>query len=71
MRDAAGHLSASLRDTHTALQWDELAQKPDSPDCSGGALSASVRRYCALAAEIKAEGRADRKAAPRRRAANK
>ena len=32
MRDAAGDLSASLRDTHTAVQWDELAAKPDSPD---------------------------------------
>ena len=32
MRTAAGDLSASLRDTHTAVQWDELAQKPDSAD---------------------------------------
>jgi hypothetical protein len=32
MREAAGDLSASLRDTHTAVQWDELAAKPDSPD---------------------------------------
>jgi hypothetical protein len=32
MRKAAGDLSASLRDTHTGVQWDELAQKPDSPD---------------------------------------
>jgi hypothetical protein len=32
MRDAARDLSASLRDTHTAVQWDELAAKPDSPD---------------------------------------
>ena len=32
MRAAAGDLSASLRDTHTAVQWDELAAKPDSPD---------------------------------------
>jgi hypothetical protein len=32
MRTAAGDLSASLRDTHTAVQWDELAAKPDSPD---------------------------------------
>ena len=32
MRAAAGDLSASLRDTHTAVQWDELAQKPDSTD---------------------------------------
>jgi hypothetical protein len=32
LRAAAGDLSASLRDTHTAVQWDELAAKPDSPD---------------------------------------
>lgn len=32
MRAAARDLSASLRDTHTAVQWDELAAKPDSPD---------------------------------------
>ena len=32
MREAARDLSASLRDTHTAVQWDELAAKPDSPD---------------------------------------
>jgi hypothetical protein len=32
MRIAAGDLSASLRDTHTAVQWDELAATPDSPD---------------------------------------
>jgi hypothetical protein len=32
MRAAAGDLSASLRDTHSAVQWDELAAKPDSPD---------------------------------------
>lgn len=32
MRAAAGDLSASLRDTHTAVQWDELEQKPDSTD---------------------------------------
>jgi hypothetical protein len=32
MRTAAGDLSASLRNTHTAVQWDELAAKPDSPD---------------------------------------
>jgi hypothetical protein len=32
MRAAAGDLSASLRDSHTAVQWDELAQKPDSTD---------------------------------------
>ena len=32
MRKAARDLSASLRDTHTAVQWDELAAKPDSPD---------------------------------------
>ena len=32
MRAAAGDLSASLRETHTGVQWDELAAKPDSPD---------------------------------------
>jgi hypothetical protein len=32
MRAAAGDLSGSLRDTHTAVQWDELATKPDSTD---------------------------------------
>ena len=32
MREAARDLSASLRDTHTAVQWDELAAKPDSSD---------------------------------------
>lgn len=32
MRTAAGELSASLRETHTAVQWDELAAKPDRPD---------------------------------------
>lgn len=32
MRAAARDLSASLRGTHTGVQWDELAEKPDSPD---------------------------------------
>lgn len=32
MRAAARDLSASLRDTHTGVQWDELAATPDSPD---------------------------------------
>ena len=32
MRAAARDLSASLRETHTAVQWDDLAAKPDSPD---------------------------------------
>jgi hypothetical protein len=32
MRAAARDLSASLRERHTAVQWDELAAKPDSPD---------------------------------------
>jgi hypothetical protein len=32
MRAAARDLSASLRDTHTAVQWGELADKPDRPD---------------------------------------
>ena len=32
MRAAAKGLSASLRDSHTGVQWDELAEKPDTPD---------------------------------------
>jgi hypothetical protein len=32
MRSAARDLSASLRESHTGVQWDELAAKPDSPD---------------------------------------
>ena len=32
MRAAAKALSASLRDAHAAIVWDELAQTPDSPD---------------------------------------
>ena len=32
MRAAARDLSATLRDTHTGVQWDELAAKPDGPD---------------------------------------
>jgi hypothetical protein len=32
MRVAARDLSASLRETHTGVQWDELDEKPDSPD---------------------------------------
>ena len=32
MRTAAGDLSASLRDSHTAVQLVELAAKPDSAD---------------------------------------
>ena len=32
MRSAAKDLSASLRESHTAVQWDELAEKPDTPD---------------------------------------
>ena len=32
MRAAARDLSAPLRETHTGVQWDELAAKPDSPD---------------------------------------
>ena len=32
MRAAARDLSASLRESHTGVQWDELAGKPDSPD---------------------------------------
>jgi hypothetical protein len=32
MRTSAKDLNASLREKHTAVQWDELAAKPDSPD---------------------------------------
>jgi len=32
MRAAARDLSASLRETHTGVQWDELAATPDSSD---------------------------------------
>jgi len=32
MRAAAHDLSASLRETHTGVQWYELAENPDSPD---------------------------------------
>lgn len=32
MRGAARDLSPSVRETHTAVQWDELAEKPDTPD---------------------------------------
>lgn len=32
MREAARDLSASLRETHTAVQWDDLAARPDTPD---------------------------------------
>jgi len=32
MRTAARDLSAALRETHTGVQWDELAAKPDSPE---------------------------------------
>lgn len=32
MRNAARDLSTGLRQTHTAVQWDELAERPDSPD---------------------------------------
>lgn len=32
MRTAARDLSASLRESHTGVQWDELAEKPDTPD---------------------------------------
>ena len=32
MRDAARDLSAALREKYTAVQWDELAATPDSPD---------------------------------------
>lgn len=31
MRTAAADLSASLRTTHTGVQWDELATEPDTP----------------------------------------
>ena len=32
MRAAAKDLSASLRDSYTGVRWDELAEKPDTPD---------------------------------------
>lgn len=32
MRAAARDLSASLRESHGGVQWDELAAKPDNPD---------------------------------------
>ena len=32
MRTTARDLSASLRESHTGVQWDELAEKPDNPD---------------------------------------
>src|SRR6266542_495746 len=32
MRAAAGDLSPALRRQHAGVQWDELAEKPDSPD---------------------------------------
>jgi len=32
MRAAAHEVSGSLREKHTAVQWDELAAKPDSAD---------------------------------------
>jgi len=88
MREAAGELSASLRDTHTAVQWDELAAKPDSPDLLwrrakrvGPQVLRVMRPLLAgepetafmldPAAEMKAEGRADKKPAPRKRATRK
>ena len=88
MRAAAGDLSASLRDTHTAVQWDELAAKPDSPDLLwrrakrvGPQVLRVMRPLLAgepetafmldPAAETKAEGRGDKKPAPRRRGRRK
>jgi hypothetical protein len=88
MRAAADDLSASLRDTHTAVQWDELAAKPDSPDLLwrrakrvGPQVLRVMRPLLAgepetafmldPAAETKAESRADKTPAPRRRAAKK
>ncbi len=32
MRAAAKDLSASLREAHPVIPWDELAKKPDTPD---------------------------------------
>src|SRR4026209_2070687 len=32
MRATARDLSLSLRETHTGVQWDELAAKPNRPD---------------------------------------
>jgi hypothetical protein len=88
MRAAAGDLSAALRDTHTAVQWDELAAKPDSPDLLwrrarrvGPQVLRVLRPLLAgepatafmidPAAETKADGRADKKPAPRKRATRK
>ena len=87
MRAAARDLSASLRDTHTAVQWDELAAKPDSPDLlwrRAKRLGPQVLRIMRPllegepetafmldpAAESKTRS-ADKKPAPRRRAARK
>ena len=86
MREAARDLSASLRDTHTAVQWDELGAKPDSPVLwrhtkrVGPQVLRVMRPLLAgepeaafmldPAAETKTEGRAE-KAAPRKRAPRK
>lgn len=87
MRAAAGDLSASLRDTHTGVQWDELAAKPDSPDLLwrrakrvGPQVLRVMRPLLAgepetafmldPTAETKAKS-ADKKPAPKKRAARK
>ncbi len=47
MRVAANDLSASLRDAHGAVPWDELAKKPDSADLAwrkGKRLAPTVLR---------------------------
>jgi hypothetical protein len=87
MRAAAGDLSGSLRDTHTAVQWDELAAKPDSTELlwrRAKRLGPQVLRVMRplLAGEPEAAFMLDpaaetkakggaQKAAPRKRAANK
>ncbi len=87
MRSAASDLSASLRETHTAVQWDELAAKPDSPELLwrrakrvGPQVLRVMRPLLAgepetafmldPTAEVKVKG-ADKKPAPKRRAAKK
>jgi hypothetical protein len=87
MRAAARDLSASLRDTHAAVQWDELAAKPDSLDLLwrrakrvGPQVLRVMRPLLAgepetafmldPAAETKAKT-ADKKPAPKKRAARK
>ena len=87
MRKAAGDLSASLRETHTAVQWDEVAAKPDSSDLlwrRAKRVGPQVLRVMrpllegepetAFMLDPAAEGKtksADKKPAPRKRAPRK